>query len=228
MRPKRPLDWLPGQYMKLQFRGFPARSFSPTARLADGVFDDRLVFHIKQVRGGLVTPKLGNEIGVGSKLKIEGPFGHAFLRDDHGGRIVLLASGTGFAPIWAIAAAAHKKAPDRPMSLICGAKDAYSFYMESALRKASKHEGTSVRIVLEKHEHNPYNVPLGTPADYMPALTSDDIVYAAGSPRMVNKAREQAEVVGARFYADPFSPAAPAKPDAANWVERVGRIFGAA
>jgi NAD(P)H-flavin reductase/ferredoxin len=228
VRPRRPLHWLPGQYMKLQFRGYPARSFSPTASLTEGAFDDRLMFHIKKVRDGLVTPKLGTEIAVGSKLKIEGPFGHSFLRDDHLGRIILLGSGTGFAPIWAIAAAAQRAAPKRAIHLICGAKDAHAFYMDAALRKAAKHDGTSVRVVLETLHPDLPEVHFGTPADHMPTLTADDIVFAAGGPRMVERARAQAEQAGARFYADPFSPAAPPQKSSALGFERMARVFGRA
>ena len=228
IRPRRPIDWLPGQYMKLQFRGYPARCFSPTARLSDGVIDDRLIFHIKQVRGGLVTPKLGCQIGVGSKLQVSGPFGHAFLRDDQDGRIVLLASGTGFAPIWAIAAAAHTSSPDRPMHLICGAKDVRALYMGPALQKADRHSGTSVQIVLETLHPSLAGVRYGTPADYVPALSDSDIVFAAGSPQMVEEARRKAEIAGARFYADPFTPSAPPAPNLAGGLKRVARFFGSA
>ncbi|MEO8241181.1 MAG: 2Fe-2S iron-sulfur cluster binding domain-containing protein [bacterium] len=228
MRPNHPIDWHPGQYMKLEFRGFPARSFSPSAGLADGKFDDRLVFHIKQVKGGLVTPLLGAEIDVGSKLKIEGPFGHAFLRDDHTGRIVLLGSGTGFAPIWAIASAAQRRAPDREIALICGSKDASSFYMETALRRASEHAGTTIKVAIETRNPKYPQIPFGTPADHMPPLSANDIVFAAGGPRMVNKARAHAEEAGARFYADPFAPASRSGTATATGFRRFAQMFGGA
>ncbi|MGO4854056.1 2Fe-2S iron-sulfur cluster-binding protein [Phaeovulum sp. W22_SRMD_FR3] len=228
VRPRRPVHWLPGQYMKLQFRGYPARSFSPTAGLTDGTVDERLIFHIKKVRDGLVTPKLGAEIAVGSKLKVEGPFGHSFLRDDHPGRIILLGSGTGFAPIWAIAAAAQRRDRQRPIHLICGAKDAHAFYMDTALRKAARHEGTSVQVVLESLHPPLPDVHIGTPADHMPVLTAEDTVFAAGGPRMVERARVQAEAAGARFYADPFSPAPQPDRAPAYGLARLTRAFGRA
>ncbi len=227
VKPRRPIDWLPGQYMKLQFGRLPARSFSPTAKLSDGSFDDRLTFHIKQVRDGLVTPKLGHEITAGSKVTIEGPFGHAFLREDHAGRIVLLGSGTGFAPIWAIAAAARKASATRPMVLICGARSIESLYMQAALHQAHKHPQTRLQIVLEKRHAKLPTIPCGTPADHMPALNPDDVVFAAGSPRMVEKAREKAKIVGARFYADAFTPQGASRPAASTGLGRLARLFAA-
>jgi NAD(P)H-flavin reductase/ferredoxin len=229
IKPRRPILWLPGQYMKLQFGRFPARSFSPTAKLADGSFDDRLTFHIKQVRDGLVTPKLGKEIAESSKVSIEGPFGHAFLRDDHAGRIVLLGSGTGFAPIWAIAAAARKASATRSLVLICGARSIESLYMQPALHQAHKHPQTRLQIVLENRHAKLPTLPCGTPADHMPALTPDDVVFAAGSPRMVEKARERARLAGARFYADAFTSQSGSRPGAAapTGLGRLARLFAA-
>jgi NAD(P)H-flavin reductase/ferredoxin len=226
VRPRVPITWLPGQYMKLQFRRFPARSFSPTAKMTDGSFDDRLTFHIKQVRGGLVTPKLGKEIGVGSKVAIEGPFGHAFLREDHTGRLVLLGSGTGFAPIWAIASAARKASPDRQIVLMSGAKTAAGLYMAAALQRAHKFANTSVHILLETRHPSLPNIACGTPADHMPILSAEDIVFAAGGPRMVEKARDLAERAGARFYADAFSTKISANSAAPRGLERAARFFG--
>lgn len=176
----------------------------------------------------MVTPKLGNDIEVGSKVTVEGPFGHAFLRSDHVGRIVLLGSGTGFAPIWPITAAARKTSPDRPMALICGAKDAHAFYVEAALREAHRHVGTFVGVVVELQHPNLPEIPTGTPADHMPALSADAIVFAAGSPRMVEKAGAKAGIAGACFYSDPFSPRAPSKSGASMGFQRVARPFGAA
>ena len=49
----KPLHYLPGQYCKVQFRGFPARSYSPTYPL-EGRPDDRLLhFHIRRFPTGL-------------------------------------------------------------------------------------------------------------------------------------------------------------------------------
>ena len=51
----KPLRYLPGQYCKLQFRGFPARSYSPTYPL-EGPPDHRLLhFHIRQLSDGAVS-----------------------------------------------------------------------------------------------------------------------------------------------------------------------------
>src|SRR5262249_10149389 len=60
---QRPLQYLPGQYCKLQFRGFPARCYSPTYPLEGGPGDRRLYFHIRRLPDGVVSSALGRQIG---------------------------------------------------------------------------------------------------------------------------------------------------------------------
>src|SRR5439155_19300565 len=111
----KPLHYFPGQFCKVQYRGFPARSYSPTYPL-EGRADDRLLnFHIRRFSDGVVSSELGRNIRVGHRVKVTGPYGSAFLRRNHSGSIVLVASGTGFAPIWSIAVAAILERPQREL-----------------------------------------------------------------------------------------------------------------
>src|ERR1700759_2009212 len=90
----KPLHYLPGQYCKVQFRGFPERSFSPTFPLQGRPNDRVLHFHIRRFAYGVVSSELGRDIRVGHRVKVTGPFGHAFLRLNHPGRTVVVGSGT--------------------------------------------------------------------------------------------------------------------------------------
>lgn len=100
MRLAHAIPFLPGQYCRFQFRGFPERCFSPTAsmktmRTAPNV----LRLHVRKLAQGRVTSHLGTRIGVGHRVSVTGPFGHAYLRPGNTRRLVLIGSGTGFAPI---------------------------------------------------------------------------------------------------------------------------------
>src|ERR1700761_34611 len=129
----KPLPYLPGQYCKVQFRGFPERSYSPTFPL-QGWPDSRVLhFHVRVFSDGVVSSKLGRKIRVGHRVKITGPFGHAFLRPNHPGRIVVVGSGTGFAPMWSVATAAMLEQPRRRLVFIVAAKRLAQFYMTAAL-----------------------------------------------------------------------------------------------
>ena len=201
---RQPLHWLAGQYCNLQFRGYPARSFSPTAALRKGLFAETLTFHIKAVRNGAVTTAIGSKIQVGHCVTVEGPYGHAYLRKGRNNRLVLIGSGTGFAPIWAIACEALSENPDREIILICGARDTQSFYMAPALMFASRHRKVTVVPIIENPPRLSDVIYAGSPAAHLPKLDSEDIVYAAGSPKLVTMIEAVARNARCQFYADPF------------------------
>ncbi|RFB85514.1 hypothetical protein B5K08_26210 [Rhizobium leguminosarum bv. trifolii] len=217
--PNRRFEFLPGQYCGLQFRGFPKRNFSPTACMSSASFGYNLKFHIKRVRSGQVTPFLGSRIRTGHPVRIEGPFGVAYHRNGRANRLVLAGSGTGFAPIWAIVSAALSESPGREIVLVCGTREYRSFYMAKALEFAAKHKRVSVIPTLEQLPRVSKLLAEGTPAHHLPDLTEDDMVYAAGSPKMVSHVAEMARVAGADFYADPFE----ASTSSEGSLQRVGR-----
>ncbi|TAZ44379.1 2Fe-2S iron-sulfur cluster binding domain-containing protein [Rhizobium leguminosarum] len=219
--PNRRFEFLPGQYCRLQFRGFPKRNFSPTACMSSARFGYNLKFHIKRVRSGQVTPFLGSRIRTGHQVRIEGPFGVAYHRSGRANRLVLAGSGTGFAPIWAIVSAALSESPGREIVLVCGTREYHSFYMAKALEFAAKHKRVSVIPTLEQLPRKSKLLAEGTPAHHIPELTENDIVYAAGSPKMVSHVAAMAKVAGADFYADPFE----ASTSAEGSLERFGRLL---
>ena len=92
-----PTEHLPGQYFQVKFRGFPARCYSPTVPLDR--FGDKLTIHLHvlRVRDGRVSSALGHKIREEHRVKLEGPFGSAYLRPNQGNRLVLVAGGRGSA-----------------------------------------------------------------------------------------------------------------------------------
>jgi len=180
----KPLGYLPGQFCKVQFRGFPARSYSPSYPL-EGRADDRLLhFHIRRLSGGAVSSALGRDIRIGHRVKLTGPFGSAFLRRNHQGPIVLVASGTGFAPMWSIAAAAILERPDRDMTFVVAARKLQSLYMHKALcRLALFPNVTIIPTVSEPQEDFPA-IRGGRPTDHLPGLSPNHVVYTSGAPVM--------------------------------------------
>lgn len=206
-----PVDYLPGQYYQVQFRGYPARCFSPTITLAGMPDEDALRFHIRQVPGGRVSPAVGNQIQKGHSVKLIGPFGNAYLRPNLRNRLILMSSGTGFAPIWSVAEAALSENIDRNIVLIVATRDLQSFYMKPALRLMMDLRNVAIIPVVEKSQGPaPNGVRVGYATDFMPALRPDDIVYACGGPKMVEVAKAKAMEAGAEFYADPFIAQGPA------------------
>ena len=200
----KPLSYLPGQYCKLQFRGFPDRSYSPTYPL-EGPPDPRLLhFHVRRLSGGTVSSALGRDIGIGHRVKLTGPLGTAFLRPNHAGSIVLVASGTGFAPMWSIAVAAIMERPQRELIFVVAARKLQSLYMHNALcRLALFPNVTIIPTVSEPHDVSSA-IRVGRPTDHLPNLSADDVVYTSGAPAMTEAVAQVARAAGAKCYTDPF------------------------
>ncbi len=220
----KPLHYLPGQYCKLQFRGFPERSFSPTYPL-EGRPDPRLLhFHIRRLSDGTVSSALGREIGIGHRVKLTGPLGTAFLRPDHAGSIVVVASGTGFAPMWSIAVAAITEQPQRELVFIVAARKIQSFYMHNALCRLARFPNVTIIPIVSEAQNVSSVIRSGRPTEHMPRLTPDDVVYTCGAPAMTESVARISRAAGARCYADPFTSSA--KPEeSASLMTRFAGLF---
>jgi len=200
----KPFRYLPGQFCKLQFQGFPARNYSPTYPLEGPPNKLLMHFHIRKFPNGLVSSELGRTIGVGHSVRLTGPFGTAFLRPNQSGSIVLASSGTGFAPMWSVAVAAIMERPKRELIFVVAARKLQSLYMHAALcRLALFPNVTIIPIVSEPQSVSPA-VRSGCPTDHLPILSPNDIVYASGAPAMTAQVARIARAAGAKCFADPF------------------------
>ena len=203
---QKPLGHLPGQFCKLLFRGFPERCYSPSYPLEGAPGRRRLHFHIRRFSDGMVSSELSEGIRVGHRVRVTGPLGTAYLRPNHPGRIVLVASGTGFAPMWSIAAAAMTEQPRRELMFVVATRKLQSFYMHAALcRLALFPNVTIIPVVAEPQNVSPA-FRTGRPIDFLPPLSADDAVYTSGAPIMTNEVARIARAAGAVCYTDPFTP----------------------
>jgi NAD(P)H-flavin reductase len=219
---QRPLQFLPGQYCKLQFRGFPARCYSPSYPLEGAPDDRRLYFQIRRLPDGVVSSALGQKIRIGHRVRLAGPFGSAFLRPNHSGRILLVASGTGFAPIWSIAVAAIMENPRRDMMVVVATRTLQSFYMHAALCRLALFPNVKIIPVVSEPQNVSSALRSGLPTDYLPSLTADDVVYTCGAPGMTEAVARIARAAGAPCYTDPFVANLGASEDAGL----MGRVAG--
>jgi NAD(P)H-flavin reductase len=203
----RPIKHWPGQYCTFKFSGFPRRSFSPTLPADGSPPSADMTLHVKRVRNGRVSGALGKTITVGHHLKVAGPFGTAFFRPESNKRLVLIAGGTGYAPILSIAAAALKENRSRTIALVIGARKAPSVYMLRGLIALRRNPNVSVTVAISNLQREMSDVVRrGEPADFVPHLGKSDLVYAAGAPAMVDRVASLAANADAEFYCDPFEP----------------------
>jgi 3-phenylpropionate/trans-cinnamate dioxygenase ferredoxin reductase subunit len=218
----RPLNYLPGQYCKLQFRGFPERCYSPSYPLEGAPDRHVLHFHIRRFPDGAVSSALGEGIRIGHRVRVTGPLGSAHFRPNHHGRTVLVASGTGFAPMWSIAAAAITEEPRRELMFVVAARKLQSFYMHRALCRLALFPNVTIIPVVSEPQNVTTAIRTGRPLDFLPMLSPDDMVYTSGAPAMTNEIARIAREAGGSCHADPFVPNV--KP--AEQAGLMGRLFG--
>jgi len=230
--PSRPLHWLAGQYCQFRFAGFPSRCYSPTVPLEGATDRDAFRLHIRQVRGGRISQALGTAIKPRHRLKIVGPYGSAYLRPAQSNRLVLLASGTGFAPIWSIAHAALSEMPDRPIVLIAGGRNRAALYMGRALLRLLAFPKVDVTAVVSGANAASSVIRSGSPIDHMPELRRDDIVHVAGSPALVQAVEKLSRAAQVPCFADAFVPNAPEEDGLVGrirkWITPASEYMGAA
>jgi len=90
-------NFIPGQYIDILLRDGTRRGFS----IAGGSHE-QLQLHVRHVPGGRFTTQVFQSMKIRDILKFEGPLGTFFLRKDSDRPIILIAGGTGFAPLKAI------------------------------------------------------------------------------------------------------------------------------
>lgn len=200
----KPIPYLPGQYVKVEFAGLPPRDYSPTLTLDSLREINEIVLHIRRMDEGIVSSAMGEAIAPGRKVKVRGPFGHAFLRQG-AGRIVLVSTGTGFAPVWSIAVAARLGQPHRPLTIVASARDPRNLYMRPALDWLAKHGVSDIVLAASGAAPMP-PARHGRAVDFLPPFGPKDTVYAFGAPEMIEEVKRRARTAGARCYADPFLP----------------------
>lgn len=198
-----PIAYRAGQYLGVKFSGFPARDLSPTVRHDGTAGPGELVFHIRRYPGGLVSTQVGSTIRPGHRVQVRGPFGSAYLRDGDG-PLVLIAGGTGWAPIWSVASAARREQRHRDLMVIAGSRDAEGLYMRRSLDWLIDDGVREIITTAEIGATDP--VRRGRPTHYLPSLGPEDTVYVAGPPPLVDAVKVKSRAAAARCYADPFLP----------------------
>jgi len=170
--------------------------------------------HLRHMPGGLFTDAVFSTMKEKDILRVEGPLGTFFLRDDSERPIVLLASGTGLAPIKAIVEQLAFKGNMRPVVLYWGCRNRADLYMHDwALQQAADLPWLSYVPVLS--EPKPDDAWTGRTGFVHRAVLADlpDLseyeVYACGAPVMVDAARREftanAGLPDEFFYADAFT-----------------------
>ena len=120
------LPYKAGQYADLSFDLLPqhARSFSFATRQQP---DAQVSFFIRKVQGGVLTSAVHSRALVGESVTLEGPLGDLYLRPARA-PLLLVAGGSGLAPILALLEEALATGGERPVTLLFGARAERDLY----------------------------------------------------------------------------------------------------
>ncbi|QHE75324.1 CDP-6-deoxy-delta-3,4-glucoseen reductase [Hydrogenophaga sp. PBL-H3] len=206
-----------GQYVEFLLRDGDRRSYSMANAPHTQTAQPSLELHLRHMPGGKFTDHVFGAMKEKDILRIEGPYGSFFLREDSSKPMVLLASGTGFAPIKAIIEHMQFKGITRPATLYWGGRRPSDLY-QSAWIEAKLAEMPNLRYVPVISDALPEDAWTGRTGFVHQAVLQDlpDLsgheVYACGAPIVVDSAKRdyvsKAGLPEEAFFADSFTSAA--------------------
>jgi len=209
------LQFLAGQYVEFILKDGSRRAFS----LANAPHDDALLqVHIRRVPGGSFTAHVFDAMQEKDLLRFEGPLGSFYLREDSAKPIVMLAGGTGFAPIKALVEHMLHNRIERRVHLYWGARDRSGLYLPDLPAAWSASTAPRIAYVPVLSDATPADAWSGRSGLVHKAVLEDlaDLsafqVYACGAPAMIDAARADFVAAGLpeqEFFADAFSFAVP-------------------
>ena len=211
-----PMLYRAGQYVEFILKDGRRRAYS-IANVPNNEGVRQLELHVRKMPGGHFTEHVFGAMKLRDIQRIEAPLGTFFLREDSDKPIIMLASGTGFAPIKAIVeqglANRSVDKPARPITLYWGGRKREDIYMADLAQSwADAHP--HIKFVPVLSDATPECAWTGRDgfvhravmADY-PDLSGHQ-VYACGAPVMVDSARRdfvaQCGLPEEEFYADSF------------------------
>ena len=202
-----------GQYVEFILRDGARRSYSMATAPHLQETQPGMELHIRHMPGGKFTDHVFGAMKEKEILRIEGPYGSFFLREDSDKPIVLLASGTGFAPIKALIEHMQHKGITRPVTLYWGGRRPADLY-QNAWVEAQCAAMPNLRYVPVVSDAQPEDNWTGRTGFVHQAVLQDfpDLsghqVYACGAPIVVESAHRDYVAAGLpdeEFYADSFT-----------------------
>jgi len=201
------LDYVPGQYMNVVLPDGETRSFSMASAPAGNLID----FHVRRIPGGRYTDQWLGQASAGAPVEIEAPLGVFSYHEEDWRPLIMMATGTGIAPIKAILESLLDNEDCPPVTLYWGMRTEadlyirdeieswagrlYEFNFVPVLSRAGPdwqgRRGYVQQAVLEDHDD-----------------LSEHAFYLCGAPEMIRQAKSLLAERGASLdhvYADSFT-----------------------
>jgi NAD(P)H-flavin reductase/ferredoxin len=223
---KSTFDYRPGQFIHLVRADGLSRSYSLASQ---GPRDAFLELHVRKIPGGSMSNWIHEELSAGDRVEVRGPAGDCFYIPGRPEQPLLLAgTGTGLAPLYALALDALHQGHTGPIRLYHGALNPAGLYMVRELTELCKSHPnlTYIPCVLSAADDHDPALRIGN----LEHIVLSDIanfaqcrVFLCGHPDLVQSLRKKVFLAGAKrkeIYSDAFVmrapvPAAKATPIAA-------------
>ena len=203
------MQYLAGQYIEFLLRDGRRRAFS----IANAPHDDEfLTLHIREVPGGYFTHYVFHDLKERAMLRIEGPHGGFYLREESDRPIIMMAGGTGFGPCKAMIEHAIETGLQRPIELYWGVRSREDLYMgELAEQWTKDHDWIRyIPVLSEPKAEDNWSGETGWVHEVVarehPNLSGYD-VYLCGPPPMIEAGKKAFLARGLpadRLYFDSF------------------------
>jgi phenol hydroxylase P5 protein len=206
IRLSQPLRFNAGQYIQLNLPNGGNRPYSVASSPSDGGV---IELHVKRTANGLATDGwIFKDLAVGDDVTLSGPYGRFSFRPVRTQPIILLASGTGLAPMKSIVTHIAETGGEHEVVLYHGVPTAADLYEHSWFETfAAEHEWFDYRPALsrESHEGRTGRVPVLLAEDFPRA--AGNVAYICGSPEFVTdtmKALMKARLFPRDIYREDF------------------------
>ena len=192
------MDFHPGQFIQIKVPGteqFRSYSMATTAKDLP-----KIELLIRILPGGVMSDWLVNRAAVDDVLDVSGPYGQFFLKEKLRGAHVMIAGGTGLAPMLSMLDALRHTPGKKPpiiLSFGCQTPEAL-FALDQLELRAGWMPTLDTRISVDRGEPGD-GVRVGNPVEAVTradGLGADSVAYLCGPPRMIEAARGHLEALG--------------------------------
>jgi NAD(P)H-flavin reductase/hemoglobin-like flavoprotein len=205
-----PIPYRAGQYVSVETPQRPRlwRYLSPANAPRN---DGHLEFHVRAVPGGWVSRSIVAHSRVGDTWRIGPPIGRLHIARNNGRNVLLVAGGTGLAPIRAMLDDLTRGEGQPRVQVFIGGRTWDDLYDFAHLRRLSyANPWLDVIPVVERDDTGNGGAEIGTLSDVVPRYGSwaDHDVTVCGSPAMIRSTVAQMLVAGTpldRISYDPFT-----------------------
>ena len=204
------MQFMAGQYVDFLLKDGKRRAFS----LANAPHsDDLLELHLRLIPGGKFTEYVFQEMPEKAIMRMEGPLGSFYLREDSDKPIIFIAGGTGFAPIKGIIEHMLHHKMQRPITFYWGTRSLQDLYLPELPKQWTNEYSnfTYIPVLSEPLAQDEWRGRTGLVHEAVLADHADLSgyqVYCCGNPQMVEAAHLAFQERGMpenEFFSDAFT-----------------------